>query len=267
MAQKRGKTQARRSGGGGGGGSMPGWAWLVIGVAVTLLVVLAAPKLMHRDKDGFFRPTPNPDALPKPADGDEAVVDDEPVDDKAATSKPAPADDAKKKQDFDFYTLLPGKEVPMTDAELAASEQAEKAQKVAPAEAPSAPATPVPASATADAKPLPAPIDESPAKPASTDNRPPATAGAPATPAAASASAPDAHYILQAGAFQASGQAEELKAKIALLGLGARVESAQIGGKTVYRVRMGPYGSASELAEAKRKLASGGLSAMAVKTN
>ena len=58
-----------------------------------------------------------------------------------------------------------------------------------------------------------------------------------------------------------------MKAKIALLGLGARVESAQISGKTVYRVRMGPYGTAGELADAKRKLASGGLSAMAVRTN
>ena len=36
-------------------------------------------------------------------------------------------------------------------------------------------------------------------------------------------------------------------------------------GKTVYRVRMGPYSTASELAEAKRKLASGGLPAMAIK--
>ena len=56
-----------------------------------------------------------------------------------------------------------------------------------------------------------------------------------------------------------------MKAKIALLGLGARVESAQIGGKTVYRVRMGPYGTASELAEAKRKLGGGGLPALAIK--
>ena len=68
-------------------------------------------------------------------------------------------------------------------------------------------------------------------------------------------------------AFGASGDAETVKAKIAMLGLNARVESAQIGGKTVYRVRMGPYGSASELAEAKAKLAGGGLPAMAVKTN
>ena len=77
----------------------------------------------------------------------------------------------------------------------------------------------------------------------------------------------EARYILQAGAFGGSGDAETVKAKIAMLGLNARVEAAQIGGRTVYRVRMGPYGTASELADAKAKLASSGLPAMAVKTN
>jgi cell division protein FtsN len=38
-----------------------------------------------------------------------------------------------------------------------------------------------------------------------------------------------------------------------------------VQGKTFYRVRMGPYATASELAEAKRKLAGGGLTAMAIK--
>ncbi|HMM25874.1 MAG TPA: SPOR domain-containing protein, partial [Pseudoxanthomonas mexicana] len=95
--------------------------------------------------------------------------------------------------------------------------------------------------------------------------RVPDTAPAP-KPATTVASADSgARYILQAGAFGASGDAEATKAKIAMLGLSARVESAQINGKTVYRVRMGPYGTASELAEAKQKLASGGLPAMAVK--
>ena len=66
-------------------------------------------------------------------------------------------------------------------------------------------------------------------------------------------------------AFGASGDAEAVKARIALLGLSARVEAATIQGKTVYRVRMGPYGTASELAEAKRKLAGGGLPALAIR--
>ncbi|PSD44537.1 sporulation protein, partial [Stenotrophomonas maltophilia] len=84
-------------------------------------------------------------------------------------------------------------------------------------------------------------------------------------PPAAPAAADNARYILQAGAFGASGDAEATKAKLAMMGLAARVESAQINGKTVYRVRMGPYGSAGELSEAKQKLDGTGLQAMAIK--
>src|SRR3546814_16476965 len=73
-----------------------------------------------------------------------------------------------------------------------------------------------------------------------------------------------ARYILQAGAFGASGDAEAVKARIALLGLNARVESAVIKGKTVYRVRLGPYGTATELASAKAKPAHGGTTAPAI---
>ena len=54
-------------------------------------------------------------------------------------------------------------------------------------------------------------------------------------------------------------------ARPAIASAATRVESAQINGKTVYRVRMGPYGTASELAEAKQKLANGNLPAMAIK--
>lgn len=250
---------------------MPGWAWLVIGVAITLLVVLAAPRMMERQKAGFFRPTPNPDAQPEPV-SEEAVVDED-VEAPAAAPKKSAAEGSNG--DFDFYTLLPGKEVPMTDAELAASEQAEKARQEAAAPPAAADAATATAAAAGEAKPLPAPVDEAglPKPTAGTATTVAAAAAAdprpatpPATTAPASAAPEDTRYILQAGAFQASGQAEELKARIALLGLGARVESAQIGSRTVYRVRMGPYGTASELAEAKRKLASGGLSAMAVRT-
>jgi cell division protein FtsN len=87
----------------------------------------------------------------------------------------------------------------------------------------------------------------------------------PAPATAAPAPADNARYILQAGAFGASGDAEATKAKLAMMGLAARVESAQINGKTVYRVRMGPYGSAGELSEAKQKLDGTGLQAMAIK--
>lgn len=255
MAARRGKSQARRNGSNG----LPGWAWLVVGVLVTLAVVLAAPRLLKSDgsTDGFFRPKPNPDAQPASAGAEgEAIAPDT-----APAGEAADAGKAKPTQ-YDFYTLLPGEEVEVSDAELAASAQAEAA-----AQAKAAQQTAAAAAAGTDA--LPTPIGDSAI--AGTAPAPDAPAPVDAKPAvepkpAAVADAADARYILQAGAFGASGDAEAVKAKIALLGLNARVESAQIGGKTVYRVRMGPYGSASELAEAKAKLAGGGLPAMAVKT-
>jgi cell division protein FtsN len=245
VAAKRGKSQARRNQSNG----IPGWAWLIAGLLLGIVVLLAAPRFLKSyAADGFFRPKPNPDAHPAPsasAEEDDAIVPESSGDD----ARPGVDDGKPKETTFDFYTLLPGEEVAMSDAELAASARAEEARRTReqPAQQP----------------PEPARGEE----PASTQV--PATAvKAPATPPAPVASAEpadEARYILQAGAFGASGDAEAVKAKIALLGLSARVESAQINGKTVYRVRMGPYGSAGELAEAKRKLGSGGLPAMAIR--
>jgi cell division protein FtsN len=258
VAAKRGKSQARRNSGRDGGG-LPGWAWLVLGVVLTLGVVLAAPKLLHSGAgDGFFRPKPNPDAQPVAThDGDDAVVPD---DDAAASTRgdgAAKAKDPAKPTQYDFYTMLPGNEVVMSDAELAATAREEAARH------PSATATNAATAASAsDASTTPTPGDK--ATPAATPA--PTVANAASTTATtAAAGGNDAPYLLQAGAFGGSGDAEATKAKVALLGLSARVESAAINGKTVYRVRMGPYGTASELAEAKRKLANGGLPAMAIK--
>ncbi len=241
MAARRGKTQARRNTGNG----IPGWAWLVAGLVLGAALFLIVPNLMQKEGDGFFRPQPNPDARPAPvADADAAADAEVAIED--ASSAPAP-----KETQYDFYTLLPGKEVQVSDAELAASAREEEARSARSAEAG---ATDVAAQPT----PLPEQVDSMPVAAAAD-----ASATTPATTTSSTAS--NARYILQAGAFGASGDAEATKARIAMLGLSARVEAAQIRGKTVYRVRMGPYGSASELAEAKQKLTAGGLPAMAIK--
>lgn len=256
MATRRGKSQARRRPGNSAG--LPGWAWGVIGLLLGVALILAAPKLLKSDGDGFFRPRPNPDAQPAPVAIDE--------DDVVAPDSDTASGDADKRADYDFYTLLPGKEVALSDAELAATERAETQRASSQQQAQTTGTGNTTATAAPAASPLPPPVaaGSEPATPAATQV---ATAAASAEPAAAAA-APlgnNTRYVLQAGAFQASGQAEELKARIALLGLGARVESASIDGKTVYRVRMGPYGTAGELADAKRKLARGGLPGMAIK--
>ncbi|MBW8809183.1 MAG: SPOR domain-containing protein [Lysobacter sp.] len=288
MAARRGKSQAKRNNQ--NNDSLPGWAWGVLGLLLGVVVILVAPKFLKADGgDGFFRPQPNPDAQPAAVTADEESV--APEGNNTAAAKPASKTDGKNgKPDkgdkegsgYDFYTLLPGKEVEMSDAELAATEAAEEQRRAAqqrknpqPAAAAASPATAAPATAS-----LPKPVDTiapppsqpaaaptqvaSATPPASVTPKPP-TVAATQGPAAAAAANDNTSYVLQAGAFQASGQAEEMKAKIAMLGLGARVESAQISGKTVYRVRMGPYGTAGDLADAKRKLADSGLPGMAIK--
>ena len=59
--------------------------------------------------------------------------------------------------------------------------------------------------------------------------------------------------------------AEALKARIALTGEVARVESAEIEGGTIHRVRLGPYPNAGSLAAAKQALDSHGIQAMAIR--
>lgn len=261
MAARRGKSQARRNTGN-GGGSLPGWAWLVLGVVLTIGAILVAPKFMKSEGgDGFFRPKPNPDAQPVATDAGEdaeGVVAGGP-DGAASTAKPGGDDEP----DYDFYDLLPGEEVALTDAQLAAAAREEQARAQREQQRQAQQRAAATTTATAPSSSQPQPLPETPVASAATTTPGP-TATAPATSAAASPGN-DTPYVLQAGAFGGSGDAEAVKAKIALLGLNARVESAQIGGKTVYRVRMGPYGTASELAAAKGKLANGGLPALAIK--
>ena len=258
MAARRGKSQARRNSGNTGG--LPGWAWLILGIVIALLAVLTVPRLLKSDgNDGFILPRANPDAQPAASSnaGDDA--------DLPALVAAAPKPDAKAADDeerqYDFYTVLPGQEVAMSDAELAASARAEAARKQQLAQQQAAAAAASEDAATpASAATTPVATAPAAAMPAPAASVPPAAATPVASPAGK-----QAPYILQAGAFGASGDAEAVKARIALLGLNARVESASISGKTVYRVRMGPYGTATELAAAKNKLANGGLPAMAIK--
>jgi cell division protein FtsN len=72
-------------------------------------------------------------------------------------------------------------------------------------------------------------------------------------------------YLIQAGAFRSSADAEALKARIAMTGELARVESAEIAGGTIYRVRLGPYANAGALAAAKKTLGDNGIEAAAIR--
>ena len=96
-----------------------------------------------------------------------------------------------------------------------------------------------------------------------------AKARAEASQQAANPSSPavsaSARYLLQAGSYPSGKAADEVKAKLAILGFVAKVYPVTINGKTWNRVRLGPYASASELETVKAALADNGFNAIALK--
>ncbi|MES2353718.1 MAG: SPOR domain-containing protein [Pseudomonadota bacterium] len=93
----------------------------------------------------------------------------------------------------------------------------------------------------------------------------PAPAKTPTPPAATPASN-NLSYYLQAGAFRSSSDADNLKARLALMGLEANVAPAEVANVgTMYRVRLGPYKSSDEVNSRKTHLAQNGIQASVVK--
>lgn len=67
-------------------------------------------------------------------------------------------------------------------------------------------------------------------------------------------------HLLQAGSFQSADDAEKLKARLALLGVEANIQSAAIPDKGVwYRVRLGPYKTEDEVNRARGFLKQNGV--------
>ena len=73
-------------------------------------------------------------------------------------------------------------------------------------------------------------------------------------------------YFLQAGAFQNPADADNLKARLALLGLEASVEPTNLPDKGVwYRLRLGPYANVDEINRVRAQLVQNGFDASLVK--
>jgi cell division protein FtsN len=73
-------------------------------------------------------------------------------------------------------------------------------------------------------------------------------------------------YFLQAGAFGSAGDADNQKAKLALMGFEARVESVEVEGKgTMHRVRLGPYGKLDDINRVRATLTQNGIDASLIR--
>jgi len=61
-------------------------------------------------------------------------------------------------------------------------------------------------------------------------------------------------YFVQAGAYRTPEDAEAQRAKLAMSGLQAKVTEREQSGRTVYRVRMGPYNKKDDAEKARTRL-------------
>lgn len=233
MAARKGKgRQAVRNGGGG----IPGWVWALVGVLIgaAAVVVLMRHSLMPMTaKTG---PQANPQATAEAPSETGAVA-------------PGTAESAPKKPQFDFYSVLSEKEVRIPDAEISAQAKAEQQKQQAAANTP------------ASAAPATAPV-----APSAPGNPPVATQNVEAAPAAAVPKpAAGSGYLLQVGAFPNPADAETMKAKLAMQGFVANVQSVSVNGQTFHRVRLGPFPTASALEATKQRLAGVGINSIALK--
>ena len=70
---------------------------------------------------------------------------------------------------------------------------------------------------------------------------------------------------MQVASLRKASDAEQLKARIALLGIRSNIQRVTVNGKDYYRVRAGPYQGKQEVNKTRALLSSNGLQAMAIR--
>jgi cell division protein FtsN len=162
-------------------------------------------------------------------------------------ARPGRSDSPAEKPRFDFYKILPGAEEPKGPqrpaAERSAGDRATAERALSPT--PKIEETRPPAAEKA------APDKAVPEKVAAAD------------PAAGKSSD---RFWLQAGSFSTEGDAENLKAQLALSGWEASLQQATLPDKSVrYRVRLGPYTNVDEMNRIRADLSKRGFEVSAIK--
>jgi cell division protein FtsN len=75
------------------------------------------------------------------------------------------------------------------------------------------------------------------------------------------------NYILQVGSFRNAADAEQMKARLALLGSIATVQTVTVDGQTWHRVRIGPFEGARKADEVRRMLSDNQIDTLVMKAN
>lgn len=74
-------------------------------------------------------------------------------------------------------------------------------------------------------------------------------------------------YLLQAGSFQKAGDADSLRASLAIIGIEANIQVVELpGGETWHRVRIGPFSDLRTVNEARARMAANQIEAIMLRT-
>ena len=187
--QARRKTGARKK-------PTPPWVWLLIGLVLGLIAALAVYLYSRIDT----APEPEPVAAKSETKA------------KTPKEKVAAAPTKETKPRFDFYRLLPEREIVIPEEDITST--------------PNKKSAPIPEA------------DKS------------------------------GQYILQAGAFKTLNQADQLKAKLALIGVQANIETVKINDAVAWhRVRLGPFKGLDEVNTVRFRLQDNDIDSVVLKVN
>lgn len=152
-----------------------------------------------------------------------------PLDSQTKTTEQKIVTEVDTKNKFDFYDILPGVDEPAFEQEAIPVSQA----------------------------PKPAPVAPPPTSPTIT-----------AQPEISIDSVQMEHYFLQAGSFRSTNDAENQKARLALLGVVADIQSADLADRGVwYRVRVGPFIRMTKVEEVRASLQLNGIDTHFIKVS
>ena len=135
----------------------------------------------------------------------------------------------------------------------------------APADSTASPAANAPAPAVS-ADPLADLMKKSGSGSAPAAAPPTAATPQPAPPAASKAAAADPFtYFVQAGAFKSAADADAQKAKLSMMGIEAKVSERDQAGRSIFRVRSGPFDDKDQAEKIKARLDASGIDAALVR--
>jgi cell division protein FtsN len=72
-------------------------------------------------------------------------------------------------------------------------------------------------------------------------------------------------YLLQVGSFREKTDAEQMKARLALLGIATRIQTVTVNDATWHRVRVGPVSGARQADEMRKQLTDNGIDSLVMK--